>query len=665
MAQRLEELLVELRGDTRQLRAELRRVQRETRSTSRGMERSFRNAGRGLEPLFTQMRALRAVIAGVAVAGTARFVRSQLEMADAVVNTAERLGLTIEQLQEYRFIAQQSGVDSRTLELAVQRFGRRMGEASQFGQGELIPALEALDIQLVNTDGTVRSIGSVFEEFITKLSQIEDPATRNALAMKGFDSEGVRLVQVAAQGSEGLARLRRQFDDLGGAIEGPVLRAMKRANEAFDRAGFAARQGLAREVGVAADELEELAEVLADPELNIGFGQLLEFLVEGATEAIKFADALADALNAINEFATRSGRATRNFFRNLVGLEPEAAPEAAAIRSGAGEAPRAGRRPVPGVPATGLATSADRERRERLEALRRELEHQDRLLAALFESRDAFENEQIAIEAETAAIKELGTAQGEEFQQLRDLIEANIRAKRAVDTYSDAIENLDEIAESGQTERERLLEQLADITDQARELGLTEEQVAPAIAALKDQLAELGDEGKEAFEDMRDTASRAFADMVIEGEFTFRRLGQSVARDFLAKAIEAGAQVALTQGVAALTGGVPFLGSIIGAIPGFQHGGNIRAGQAAIVGERGPELIVPRIPSTVIPGGVAGDTHVDIKVINTTGAPVQTNQRRTGFGRREIELIVGEAAARDLTFGGPLAKAANRPPLRR
>jgi len=47
-------------------------------------------------------------------------------------------------------------------------------------------------------------------------------------------------------------------------------------------------------------------------------------------------------------------------------------------------------------------------------------------------------------------------------------------------------------------------------------------------------------------------------------------------------------------------GGGLFGGGSLG-VPGFAEGGNPPMGRASLVGENGPELIVPRSPSTVVP----------------------------------------------------------------
>lgn len=70
------------------------------------------------------------------------------------------------------------------------------------------------------------------------------------------------------------------------------------------------------------------------------------------------------------------------------------------------------------------------------------------------------------------------------------------------------------------------------------------------------------------------------------------------------------------------------IGSLFSAIPGFSapegraHGGPVGAGQSFLVGERGPELFVPKSPGFVVPNNVlagAGGPNITIS-IDATGA---------------------------------------------
>lgn len=70
-------------------------------------------------------------------------------------------------------------------------------------------------------------------------------------------------------------------------------------------------------------------------------------------------------------------------------------------------------------------------------------------------------------------------------------------------------------------------------------------------------------------------------------------------------------RVPVNQGLLAVAGaGAAYGGGTVGGVKFMQHGGHLAAGQAAIIGEAGPELFIPGRSGTVVPGGVGGTTVV-------------------------------------------------------
>lgn len=162
-------------------------------------------------------------IAAAATAAAAAIVLSFAKSGDAVAKASTRLGVGIEALQEWRFAAERAGVDSNTFDLAIQRFGRRAAEAAA-GTGEARDALGALGIELRGPNGQLRAMEELLPEVADRLAAVESPLARNALAMKLFDSEGVKLVQLLEEGSEGMLALRRRARELGVVLDEDATR---------------------------------------------------------------------------------------------------------------------------------------------------------------------------------------------------------------------------------------------------------------------------------------------------------------------------------------------------------------------------------------------------------------------------------------------------------
>jgi hypothetical protein len=157
---------------------------------------------------------------------------STAKAGDEIAKTSRRLGINTQALQEWRFAAERAGVGARTFDMAMQRFGRRASEAAR-GQGEARDALAEMGIQLTDVNGELRDADDLLTESLIALSNQEKAWDRNRLAMKLFDSEGVRMVQLAAEGAEGIERLRATLRDRGGVMDEETIKRSEEFNDAW------------------------------------------------------------------------------------------------------------------------------------------------------------------------------------------------------------------------------------------------------------------------------------------------------------------------------------------------------------------------------------------------------------------------------------------------
>jgi hypothetical protein len=150
--------------------------------------------------LRTGVRTLGGALAGVAtVGGLTALVDRSLSAADAIGETASKIGIGVEALQELRFAASPAGVEQQTLDMALQRFTRRAAEAAQ-GTGEAEDALAQMGIALRDQSGNLAAARTSSPTSPTP-SRIEDPAERVRLAFKLFNSIAiVRFLAVVGLG---------------------------------------------------------------------------------------------------------------------------------------------------------------------------------------------------------------------------------------------------------------------------------------------------------------------------------------------------------------------------------------------------------------------------------------------------------------------------------
>lgn len=188
-----------------------------------------------------------AALGGATVIGG---VRRAVEELDNIGKQADKLGLTTDELQELRFAAVATSIPIQALDVGFQRFSRRVGEA-QKGAGELNQTLVDLreggnDIPLFTEEGLPRRSIDVFEDFLGVISGLDDASQKLAVGFKGFDTEGVALINLVRDGVDGFREMRQEARDLGVVIDESLIRESEELATRMDTLALVVRQNFNR-----------------------------------------------------------------------------------------------------------------------------------------------------------------------------------------------------------------------------------------------------------------------------------------------------------------------------------------------------------------------------------------------------------------------------------
>lgn len=211
--------------------------------------------------------------ATAAAGGLFALVKSSASVADHLAKTADKLGVGIEELQRMRYAADLSGVSTEKFDMSLQRFTRRAAEAAA-GTGVAKDALNALGIELTDSNGKLRPAETLLGEVADKMAQIEDPAKRVRLAFALFDSDGVSMVNMLKNGSAAMKEAGKEAEQLG-----LITEEQARASEVFN-------DNFARLTRV----ITHLGHVIANdlmPYFNDGIVALKGFLLEMRPAIVK------------------------------------------------------------------------------------------------------------------------------------------------------------------------------------------------------------------------------------------------------------------------------------------------------------------------------------------------------------------------------------------
>ena len=123
-----------------------------TQQAFQSLNRSVSKTQKGFDKLKGAINFL-STAGGVALVGTFGAMATSLnKTADRIGKVSSKLGVSTEALQKLQFSAEQSGVSTETLNMAFQRFTRRIADARQ-GTGTALKAFQQMGISLQGVGG--------------------------------------------------------------------------------------------------------------------------------------------------------------------------------------------------------------------------------------------------------------------------------------------------------------------------------------------------------------------------------------------------------------------------------------------------------------------------------------------------------------------------------
>lgn len=208
-------LLDRVTRPARQIRRSLRRIAQV--EFVRNLAVGFRNVGASLGGVVREAGKLGKTLlfgGGLFGGGLLLTLQQTAALGDRVAKTADRLRIGVSTLQEFRFAADRSGISVENFDSSLERFVKRIGEAGQ-GTGEAGRVLRFLGIELRDSNGAMRDTETLLLEVLVALGGLTDASTQAAAAAAVFGREGLAMVNLAAEGADGIEALRSEARRFG------------------------------------------------------------------------------------------------------------------------------------------------------------------------------------------------------------------------------------------------------------------------------------------------------------------------------------------------------------------------------------------------------------------------------------------------------------------
>ncbi len=195
---------------------------------------------------------------------------------------------------------------------------------------------------------------------------------------------------------------------------------------------------------------------------------------------------------------------------------------------------------------------------------------------------------------------------------------------------------LDETNQKTLTALEAQLDKMDDLTDS---------QIESVKVMLG--LADAANKTRDAFDEINNSIATNISDgltAAIQGTKTLGEAAKSILNDI--------GNTLIRLGVNTILGGIA--PGLFGKLPGFSKGGRPPTGKPSIVGEKGPELFVPRTSGTIVPNNkLGGSTNISVNV-DASGSSVQGDAQQSKELGRAISAAIQSELLKQRRPGGLL-----------
>jgi len=576
-----------------------------------------------------------------------------LKYADDIADVAKANDVTIDSILKLRAALQDNGGEAENASKMMSSFNSFVIKAAD-GSFEAQRSFKTLGVSL--QDISRMSIDQLFSRTAQGIADIEDPILRNARAFevfgkaaKGVDFAGFndtlnetnsiteRQAEAVKDAADMYDRLQKVARDTALVITtelGPPLKATVDYFEQMNTGGNVFAESLKVTYQTVAVLVSDIAFVIK------GIADELNHTVENAKVLATEGIAAAKKLNAEYNAYRESERQKLDEFQRRVmgggggrggGVSKFDDPRRLDRKK---EEPT-GRAVTPGI-------DKDAEKRKRDE--QRAFEEKMRELASMQKTNQAYEERQHAVETTLEKEQEIFKLEmnsrffrKEDLTLEREIIE--IRAKGAENIYK-----LEQETNLTNVDRAERIQKENELTEKAIELAKERNRLkkefneGDIFTGMENKMAEYINNmrtqveiGAEMFTSMMSNMESALDRFVTTGKLSFKDLTRSIIQDLIRIQMRAqmtGLFSMMFKSMGFGVGGKYGPDNIDvggGWNPARADGGSVDANKIGLVGERGPELFIPKTAGTIIPnnqlaGALGGTTNVTNNYINAIDA---------------------------------------------
>lgn len=197
------------------------------------MSQSMAKASKGTDSLGKTMGFFKNLAIGAAIykagEGLLGLATMGADAADSIMNLSASLGISTDALQQYRYIALQSGMTTDDMDTALTKLTVNLGK--NFEEVDAALYQIGLSAEGLRAAGPERALEYIAEGFANS----EDSATKAAVATSLFGKANVKMTNILNGGAKAVKKMRGEADAVGYTMKGKMLTSANDMNTAMDK----------------------------------------------------------------------------------------------------------------------------------------------------------------------------------------------------------------------------------------------------------------------------------------------------------------------------------------------------------------------------------------------------------------------------------------------
>jgi len=177
------------------------------------LNKSSRDLGKAWGNLVAPIKKLGILSAGASVAMFA-IANSTAKAGDDAIKTAKKLGITTEAFSSLNYAASQSGVSGEEFSTSLKKLNQTMMQASR-GSKEAELAFRRAGVSIYDNTGKLKSADALMLEISNTFAKMPEGVYKADLAMAIFGKSGANMVPLLEQGSDAIKKQRERAHQLG------------------------------------------------------------------------------------------------------------------------------------------------------------------------------------------------------------------------------------------------------------------------------------------------------------------------------------------------------------------------------------------------------------------------------------------------------------------